>query len=94
MFHDADAAVQWFAEQATRAASGFASAEEREPEQLVAKIARVEGVLRRGGDAHAAWYFQAIGYYTLDLVACSPNRNNPLLPCPAEPGSPTAVSRR
>ncbi|WP_461033140.1 hypothetical protein [Streptomyces mayteni] len=81
-FHDADAAVAWFEEQTARAAPGFASAEEREAARLAAKIAHVEGVLHRGGDAHAAWYVQATGYRTLDLITCSPNRRRPQLPCP------------
>ncbi|TDC72293.1 hypothetical protein [Streptomyces hainanensis] len=82
-FHDADAAVQWFEEQITRAAPGFAAPQEREPERLAAKIAHVRDTLRRGGDAHATWYVQATGYLTLDLVGCSPNRNRSQLPCPA-----------
>ncbi|WP_461034514.1 hypothetical protein [Streptomyces mayteni] len=82
-FREVDAATEWFEEQITRAAPGFASPQEREPERLAAKVAHVRDALRRGGDAHAAWYVQATGYLTLDLLGCSPNRNRPQLPCPA-----------
>ncbi|GAB2899049.1 hypothetical protein [Streptomyces mayteni] len=81
-FHEVDEAVAWFEEQMTRAAPGFASPQERERARLAAKIAHVHDTLHRGGDTHAAWYIQATGYTTLDLVTCSPNRGNPGLPCP------------
>ncbi|MFD5322172.1 hypothetical protein, partial [Streptomyces sp. NPDC127098] len=81
-FHDVDDAVRWFEEQAARAASGFANPPEREPARLAAKVAHVADTLRRGGDSHAAWYLQATGYTTLDLITCSPNGNNPGLTCP------------
>ncbi|WP_461032543.1 hypothetical protein [Streptomyces mayteni] len=85
-FREVGDTVAWFEEQVTIAAPGFASVEEREPARLAAKVAHVEGVLRRGGDTHAAWYVQATSYHTLDLIACSPNRANPGLPCPVHPG--------
>ncbi|TDC75476.1 hypothetical protein E1283_12400, partial [Streptomyces hainanensis] len=85
-FREVGDAVAWFEERVAVAAPGFASVEEREPARLAAKVVHVEGVLRRGGDAHAAWYVQATGYLTLDLVACSPNRGNPGLRCPVHPG--------
>ncbi|MFD5318724.1 hypothetical protein [Streptomyces sp. NPDC127098] len=81
-FHDVDAAVRWFEEQMTRAAPGFASPGEREPERLAAKVAHVAVTLHQGGDAHAAWYIQGTGYTTLDLITCSPNHSRPELPCP------------
>ncbi|WP_461033680.1 hypothetical protein [Streptomyces mayteni] len=81
-FYDVDAAVAWFREQAERAAPGFMSPQEREPARVGAKVAHVAATLHRGGDAHAAWYVQATGYRTLDLITCSPNGRDPRLPCP------------
>ena len=66
----------------TRAAPGFANPPEREPTRLAAKVAHVVATLHRGGDAHAAWYIQASGYTTLDLITCSPHHRHPELRCP------------
>ncbi|MFD5321510.1 hypothetical protein, partial [Streptomyces sp. NPDC127098] len=82
-FHDIDEASEWFRYQMERAAPGFANPQEQEPARLTAKLAHVAATLHRGGDAHAAWYLQATGYTTLDLITCSLNRNNPGLACPA-----------
>ncbi|MDT0320323.1 hypothetical protein [Streptomyces millisiae] len=88
-FHDIDDAVRWFEEQMTHAAPGFASPQEGEPARLAAKVAHVAATLRRGRDAHAAWYIQATGYTTLDLITCSPNRGGPGFSCPgAESAAP------
>ncbi|KUJ66912.1 hypothetical protein ACZ90_31205 [Streptomyces albus subsp. albus] len=79
---DPSAAAAWFGQQAREHAAQFASAYDRDPERLAAKIESVTRTVAGGEDVAGGWYLTGQRFLSVCLIACSPNRLRPEYACP------------
>ncbi|MFI1830954.1 hypothetical protein ACH41E_31605 [Streptomyces sp. NPDC020412] len=79
---DPEVAGAWLADRLAEYAPRFAHESERDPARL-ARLART-AVERSGwgGDVSLGHYLAGTLFHSVALVACSPNRTDPALPCP------------
>lgn len=80
------AAVGWLGEQLTVHAPRFLSPQDRDPVRLAARTAAGAERLAGGGDVSHGYYLNRPLFFSVALVACSPNRAAPQTPCPALSG--------
>lgn len=75
-------AVAWFVTQAQNHAPSFASDHDRTPEALSARIAATAEAVVAGQDVAGGWYLTGQRFLSVCLIACSPHRTRPEIPCP------------
>ncbi|GAA0939159.1 MULTISPECIES: DUF6879 family protein [Streptomyces violaceusniger group] len=63
-------------------APSFMSEFDRELERQAAWSAAAEDRLFWGGDVVGGWYLRGARFASVQVVACSPNRIRPTIPCP------------
>ncbi|MEV6591544.1 hypothetical protein [Streptomyces acidicola] len=79
---EATEAAAWLGERLTEHAPRFASEKDRSTTRLATLINSVARRLGSGSDVSLGFYLERPAYLSLALVACSPNRARPELPCP------------
>ncbi|SEC63338.1 hypothetical protein SAMN04490356_4899 [Streptomyces melanosporofaciens] len=95
---DAQQAASWSGQQVRASAAAFASERERDAIRLSEAVARAGERVASGEDVVGGWYLTGQRFLSVCLIACSPHRLRPEIPCPvgnAEgispvPGTPTA----
>ncbi|MEV6961055.1 hypothetical protein AB0M97_18030 [Streptomyces sp. NPDC051207] len=76
---DAADAAAWLGERLAEYAHRFASEVTRDADRYVRSAAQR---LAAGADVSLGFYLERPSYLSLALVTCSPNRDQPTLPCP------------
>lgn len=80
-------AAEWFGAQARDAAASFVSEHDRDT------VGRAAHRVASGEDTVGGWYLTGQRFLSVCLIACSPHRMRPEIPCPQagqERGRPTA----
>jgi hypothetical protein len=85
-FEEPKDAAAWLGRELTEHAPGFFSRQEADTARLSRLIASAADTLARGGDVSVGYYLGRTSFLSLALVACSPNRSAPDLPCPRPAG--------
>ncbi|MET8983284.1 hypothetical protein ABZX85_47750 [Streptomyces sp. NPDC004539] len=80
---DPDQAAAWLGSQLRTYAPRFAAVRDRALAHLTALAAAALVRLRAGNDVALGLYLERPAYLHLALIACTPNRARPQLPCPA-----------
>ncbi|MFJ1990009.1 hypothetical protein [Streptomyces asiaticus] len=75
-------ALGWYMGQVEELAPSFMSEFDRELERQAAWSAAAEDRLFWGGDVVGGWYLRGARFASVQVVACSPNRIRPTIPCP------------
>ncbi|WP_060178805.1 hypothetical protein [Streptomyces sp. IMTB 1903] len=76
-------AGEWLGLQLAEFAARFASEQDREATRMVLLVKSAVERLTWGGDVSLGHYLRGTVFHSVALVACSPNRAAPELPCPA-----------
>ncbi|MGW4032802.1 hypothetical protein ACWEFL_26460 [Streptomyces sp. NPDC004838] len=77
-------AADWLGRRLAECAPRFASAHDRDTTRLAVLVSSASERLAWGGDVSHGFYLGQAQFLSLALVACSPNRAEPGLACPAE----------
>ncbi|MFJ9898780.1 hypothetical protein ACIQPR_36165 [Streptomyces sp. NPDC091280] len=75
-------AAAWLGERLAEYASRFVSGGDRAAERRTALVSSITGRIGGGADVSLGFYLERPSYLSLAVVACSPNRSMPQLPCP------------
>ncbi|MBH1932946.1 hypothetical protein I5Q34_01330 [Streptomyces sp. AV19] len=75
-------AAEWLGQQLTEHAPRFASEHDQDTTRLAVLTASAADRLALGEDASLGFYLRGTLFLSVALVACSPNRADPELPCP------------
>ncbi|WP_421107627.1 hypothetical protein [Streptomyces sp. NEAU-S77] len=79
---DPQQAADWFGGQARASAASFASEHERD--RLADAASRAVKRAAQGEDVVGGWYLTGQRFLSVCLIACSPHRLRPDIPCPQE----------
>lgn len=79
---DPTRAADWFATRIREHAASFASGHDRAPETLAAQLKDTTKALAAGEDVVGGWYLTGQRFLSVCLIACSPHRFRPEIPCP------------
>ncbi|MGV9850890.1 hypothetical protein ACWDWU_19300 [Streptomyces sp. NPDC003442] len=83
---DPDQAAEWFGRQTRSHAASFASEHDRDSARLVVAAGRAVERVAGGEDVVGGWYLTGRRFLSVCLVACSPHRMRPEIPCPVVTG--------
>ncbi|MDT0542265.1 hypothetical protein [Streptomyces lonegramiae] len=75
-------AAEWFAALTREHTASFASDHDRDSETLSAQFQRIAKALAAGEDIVGGWYLTGQRFLSVCLIACSPHRLRPEIPCP------------
>ncbi|MEU0838415.1 hypothetical protein ABZ370_02950 [Streptomyces sp. NPDC005962] len=75
-------AAQWFAGQARASTASFASEHDRDTNRLANAVSRAADRVAGGEDVVGGWYMTGQRFLSVCLIACSPHRTRPDIPCP------------
>jgi hypothetical protein len=81
---DPQAAAQWFGGQVRASAISFASVHDRDDDRLADAVGRAVDRVAGGEDVVGGWYLTGQRFLSVCLIACSPHRTRPDIPCPQE----------
>ncbi|MCQ6247248.1 hypothetical protein [Streptomyces malaysiensis] len=81
-FEAPDRASAWYKRQVSEVSPAFAAHHDKDPSRQAEWFATADGRLRWGGDVVGGWYLRGTGFVSVQVVACSPNRIRPTIPCP------------
>lgn len=81
---DPDRAAEWFGRQMRSHAASFASEHDRDSARLVAAAGRAVERAMGGQDVVGGWYLTGQRFLSVCLIACSPHRLRPEIPCPVD----------
>ncbi|MEU9962649.1 hypothetical protein [Streptomyces malaysiensis] len=79
---DAEQAAAWFWRRVRASAAAFASERDRDTTRLVDATRRVVERVASGEDVVGGWYLTGRRFLSVCLIACSPHRLRPEIPCP------------
>ncbi|NJQ01859.1 hypothetical protein [Streptomyces zingiberis] len=89
----ADDAAGWLGARLAAYAPRFEPDADRSPAHLRGLVGRLTGTLQHGGDVSLGYYLGTPVFLSLAVVACSPERAEAGLPCPAK-GAAALVADR
>ncbi|MFF4475638.1 hypothetical protein ACWDHW_02275 [Streptomyces melanosporofaciens] len=75
-------AAEWFGRQVLASVAAFASERDRDTTRLADVIGRMTGRVASGEDVVGGWYLTGQRFLSVCLIACSPHRMRPEIPCP------------
>ncbi|MGP4003596.1 hypothetical protein [Streptomyces sp. 8N706] len=81
-WEDAGEAAAWLGGQLAESGEWFASSRDAEPKRRARLVAQAAERLARGEDVSYGFYLRQPSFLSLAVVACSPNKDAPQLPCP------------
>ncbi|MCM3807064.1 hypothetical protein ND808_14435 [Streptomyces sp. DR7-3] len=81
-FEAPDRASAWYKRQVSEVSPAFAAHHDKDSCRQAEWFANADGRLRWGGDVVGGWYLRGTGFVSVQVVACSPNRIRPTIPCP------------
>lgn len=77
-------AAEWFGGQLHASAASFASEHDRDGGRLADTVSQAVDRVTSGEDVVGGWYLTGQRFLSVCLIACSPHRMRPEIPCPQE----------
>ncbi|MFJ1994040.1 hypothetical protein [Streptomyces asiaticus] len=81
-FEAPDKASAWYRDQVRALSPSFLTDHDKNSARQAEWFAAADDRLSWGGDIVGGWYLRGTGFASVQVVACSPNRIRPTIPCP------------